>query len=318
MTSPTPYHGFSCSSARFAAEATAGLLRASRSDGGCCSHCARGFIATIESRGLKPAAQVRGGRRGFTLIEIVLVVGMLAMLAAITMPDLYRRIQKERLPTSAENMRSLLTMVRSHAQFDGRRYRIRFPYEEGEDDEEALYDDRQPIIEREDDPFLAPGEFIVVRAAWAFGARFSGGVWCAEVRLGRPTVEMIEERRSRIEDAITEAFQDFEPERPPLIIETDGTSEWATFVLTDAPRDTDLEDISDESQEFNRIEIVADGETGIAWLQRPFYEEELDMFEEENWPIVLRQDHLDPRVLTEDDVLEFFEPSAGDLGFAQP
>ena len=36
-------------------------------------------------------------------------------------------------------------------------------------------------------------------------------------------------------------------------------------------------------------------------------EEELDLFEEKNWPIVLRQDFLDPRVLTEDDVLELHD-----------
>jgi hypothetical protein len=56
----------------------------------------------------------------------------------------------------------------------------------------------------------------------------------------------------------------------------------------------------------NRIEVILEGPTGLAWLQRPFYDEELDLFEEKGWPAVLRKDFLDKAVLTEDDILELW------------
>jgi hypothetical protein len=71
----------------------------------------------------------------------------------------------------------------------------------------------------------------------------------------------------------------------------------------DSPSDITLEELED----YARIHVIVEGATGLAWLQRPFYEEELDLFEEKGWPAVLRQDFLDPRVLTEDDVLELRE-----------
>jgi hypothetical protein len=33
----------------------------------------------------------------------------------------------------------------------------------------------------------------------------------------------------------------------------------------------------------------------------------LELLSEKNWPVILRQDFLDPRVLTEEDVLELHE-----------
>ncbi len=139
------------------------------------------------------------------------------------------------------------------------------------------------------------------------GKTLLGDVWCAEVRLGRPTIEEIRKRRERAAEQIDlelkEAFKDIDPQRPPLYVEPDGSSEWAVFILTDAPRDIEL----DKLEDFPRVELIVDGTTGLAWLQRPFYEEELDLFEEKGWPAVLRQDLVDPRVLTEDDVLEIRE-----------
>ncbi|MCH7632740.1 MAG: hypothetical protein IIB59_05965, partial [Planctomycetes bacterium] len=52
---------------------------------------------------------------------------------------------------------------------------------------------------------------------------------------------------------------------------------------------------------------ILEGLTGLCWLQRPFYDEELDLFADKGWPAVLRQDFLRPDMLTEDDVLELRE-----------
>lgn len=238
--------------------------------------------------------------RAFTLLEVTLVAGILVLIAAMAMPTLLEEFRREALPGSGRQLRSLLTLVGANASFDGKRYRIRFPEE---DEEDALGGDRQPMIEREDDPFQEPEVFNLVTLPWAVGNTLLGKVRCAEVRLGRPSAERLRERRSEIEDALAEDqnLEDFDPVRLPLVFEPDGTSDWATFVLVaDAPRNINVEEL----ENYERIEVIYEGETGLAWLQRPFYEEELDLFEEKNWPVVLRRDFLRSAPLTEDDVLE--------------
>jgi len=243
-------------------------------------------------------------RRAFTLLEVSLVVGLLLLITAMVVPSFIRQIKADEIARSAKQLRSFITLVRANAAFDGRRYRIRFP---DEDEFDPLGGDRQPLIEREDDPIEEPNEFNLITLPWAVGKTLLGDVWCAEVRLGRPTIEEIKKRRKRVAEQIDQelekAFKDIDPQRPPLYVEPDGSSEWAVFILTDAPRDIEL----DELEDYPRVELIVDGATGLAWLQRPFYEEELDLFEEKGWPAVLRQDLVDPRVLTEDDVLEIRE-----------
>lgn len=235
--------------------------------------------------------------RAFTLFELALVIGILVVAAALAIPRLGNRLEAEILPASAQNMRSLLAMVRANAAFDGKRFRVRFV---AEDEVHPDGDDRQPLVEREDDPLFEPDVFNPVGEPWARGTTLLGDVRCAEVRLGRPTVAQLRERRNKIEEKLTEAFEDFDAVRPPLFIEPDGTSQWVTFVLTKAPIRVDPEDLED----YPTVEVIGDGTTGLTWLQRRFYEEELDLFEEKNWPIVLRQDYLKEEEITEDRVLE--------------
>jgi len=246
-------------------------------------------------------------RCGFTLLEVVLVVGILATLAGMLLPNLIRDIERQRLPTSAEDLRSLLATVRAQAMFDGKRYRIRFPREDELDDEG---DDRQPLIEREDDPINEPEVFNPVKAPWVYGETLQRDVWCIQVRIGKPTLEQLrdqfeEQEEPRGEEGSAEKIlQGQDPDHPPLIIEPDGTSEWAVFALTNVPRDRSIEDLEEDSPV---IEVILDGVTGLIWLQRPFREEELSMLEEHDWPPVLRQDFLREQSLTEQDVLEIRE-----------
>ncbi|MEK6674821.1 MAG: prepilin-type N-terminal cleavage/methylation domain-containing protein [Planctomycetota bacterium] len=249
------------------------------------------------------ACPPRGGQAlqpGFTLLEVVLVIGLLAVISAIAIPNFLREIRKEELPGSGEQLRSLLVLVRANAALDGKRYRVRFP---DEDEKDSTGDDRQPLIEREDDPIEEPEVYHPVTYPWAVGATLLGKTWCAEIRLGRPTVESLKSRRSEVREAIAGAKEDLDPERPPLMIEMDGSCDWVTFVLTEAPRRTKLEQLEDHP----RIEVILDGDTGLVWLQRAFHDEELDLFEEKGWPAVWGQDYLDPTEITEDRVLELHE-----------
>lgn len=255
-------------------------------------------------------AEPWGGRcvraRAYTLLEVVLVVGLLMLIGAVALPSFYNQLAREELPTSADQLRSLVTLTRSHAAFDARRYRIRFPRK---DESDALGTRQQPIVEREDNPLENPEVFLPVKANWAIGKTLRGRVRCAEIRLGRPSIEDLQLRRESATTKLDQAFdnrqqrEQFEFELPPVYIEPDGTSDWATFVLTEASADVPI----NELHEHPGIDVIVDGLSGLCWLQRPFYEEELDLFEEENWPAVLRKDFLNPQMLTERDVLELRE-----------
>ncbi len=259
--------------------------------------------------GMPDSQASRGNRRqrprAYTLLEVILAIGLLVAISAMAIPSFVRQIEREELPGSGRQLRSLLAMTRAHASFDGMRYRIRFPKE---DEKDPMGGDQQPLIEREDDPIHDPEVFNEVKAPWIMGKTLLGNVRCAEVRLGRPTIDVLRERREKVTEVSEEMLrspENFEPEYPPLYIEPDGTSEWATFTLTSAPRGTPI----DELEDHPRIDLIVEGTTGLAWMQRPFYEEELDLFEDKGWPAVLRQDFLDPRELTENDVLELREIS---------
>ena len=245
--------------------------------------------------------------RAVTLIELVLVIGLLVAITAMALPNFLREIRQDELPRSGRQMRSLISLTRAHAAYDGLRYRIRFL---NEDEVDVLPDARQPRVEREDDPIKEPEVYNLVLESWATEPVFLRDTWCIEVRPGRPTIADIIDRRERaaegIEDTLKgleDRFENLDPKRPPLVIETDGTTEWATFVLTTAPPETELDGLED----YPQLELILDGLTGLVWMQRPFYDEELDLFEEKRWPVVLRQDFLDKRVLTENDVLELRE-----------
>lgn len=244
--------------------------------------------------------------RAYTLIEVVLVIGLLLLISAIALPNFYRQFEREQLPTSADQLRALIILTRANAAFDSKRYRIRFPRKEEAD---ALGTRQQPIIESEIDPMERPEEFFPVTANWAAGQTLLSQVRCAEVRLGRPTIEDLKRRRESATTQLDQAFEErsqeekFERELPPIYIEPDGTSDWATLVLTEAGEEVPLNELVDHAG----IDVIVDGLSGLVWLQRPFYDEELDLFEEKNWPAVLRRDFLTPQELTERDVLELRE-----------
>lgn len=254
--------------------------------------------------------------RGFTLFEVLLVTGLFVILMGLVMPTMLRRFDDARMPSSCRSLRALIQLTRANAMIDGRRYRIRFPRE---DEIDAEGQQRQPIVEVERDPLREPEMFTPVLASWARDAVLDESVRCAKVVLGRPTIEsMMGETDAEAElvesgtgdsrndrEATTMAGETFDPDFPPLYLEPDGMSEWATIVITDAPLEVDIDEAKEG--EYQIVDVIFDGLTGLAWLQRRLYQEELEMMREHGWPPVMRKDFLDPTLLTEDDVLEIRE-----------
>jgi len=217
---------------------------------------------------------------GFTLLEVVLVIGLLAILAGFAWPAMSVMFRKSQLPESADQFKSLLGLTRAQAMLDNRRYRIRFAPKE-----------RFPVIESEPDPFTAVGKYEAVKADWTADERLLGDAQVHEIRLGRPeyTLPFDDEKAgidvsapgddaSATSDGIVDAESDgtqteptFTPEmtsdepvdekRPTIVFEPDGSTNWATIILANKSPDAVLAD--DEEQ----IWIEMDGRSGLAAIR---------------------------------------------------
>jgi len=199
--------------------------------------------------------------RAFTLLEVLLVIGLLAVLAGLAMPVMFGELARRELTESAENVRSLVVMARANAMISGNRYRIRWDAES-----------RQPIVEHEPDAIGAPGEFVAVQAAWAREDVLLRKINCHEVWLGRPVqyelvVEEAEEDSSESEE-VEEYLTEDEIGRPTLVFDRTGRVDWATFVVAEGR----LGELTDEAEQ---LWVVVDGRTGQVLIERPLDEEAL-------------------------------------------
>jgi prepilin-type N-terminal cleavage/methylation domain-containing protein len=223
---------------------------------------------------------------GFTLLEIVLVVALLAILAAFAWPNMREKFRRSQLPESADQFKSLLTLTRAQAMMDGRRYRIRFAPK-----------DRNPAVEYEEDPFTAPGKYVPVKADWTADERLMGEAHVHEIRLGRPayTLPFDDEKADfdlNAEDEADDApygegdsaarapsappadkdmtsDEPIDEKRPVIVFEPDGSSDWATIILANKAPETALEEADEQ------IWIEMDGRTGLAGIRPPLSQAEL-------------------------------------------
>ncbi|MFQ5502796.1 MAG: prepilin-type N-terminal cleavage/methylation domain-containing protein, partial [Phycisphaerae bacterium] len=204
--------------------------------------------------------------RAFTLIEILLVIGLLGLMMAMAWPMLQNQILASELPESADRIRDMLFMVRSEAALEHRRHRIRFV--EGE---------QQPHIEYEPDPIERPGEWEPIQSAWARDPMLLGDVQVNEIRLGRPVYlkpVSREEGTDELEDQVAEEEEviedvddpigenssgdqdeEIDEDRPLIMYEADGSTEWATFIVSKLPLEETIE------EEHEQLWIVLDGRT---------------------------------------------------------
>jgi prepilin-type N-terminal cleavage/methylation domain-containing protein len=236
----------------------------------------------------RSSRQIRwaSGARGFTLLEIMIALSLLAMLAAFAWPNLQGQITTSELPQSAEQLRSAIYMTRSDAVMEHRRFRIRFTPGE-----------QQPIIEWEPDPIQAPGEWEPSKSAWATEPVLLSDVQVHRVTAGRPEwtwpisstgpdeQEAAKQEKRRQEQSDEEKIQeqkfmrgalissdgsgDDDEYRPMIIFGSDGSTEWATFVLARLDPEEEL------TEEMEQIWVLLDGRTGLATIRGQITEEQL-------------------------------------------
>ncbi|MBX3394183.1 MAG: prepilin-type N-terminal cleavage/methylation domain-containing protein [Phycisphaerae bacterium] len=221
-------------------------------------------------------------RAGFTLIEILVAIFLLAILAGLSWPLLQNQIVASELPESAAQMRDTLFLARTEAMKENRRVRVRFAPNE-----------QHPYFEIENDPIQFPGVWEPLQATWAQDSPLLGEVHVHTIELGRPVflkpISFDETTDSAKKDsdkqegnansadsevtipAITSMNEDVELDdrRPIILFEPSGSTDWATLKVTKVALDRELTE--DDPQHW----IILDGRTGLAYLRDPVTEEQL-------------------------------------------
>ncbi len=268
----------------------------------------RARVTWTRSTALQPVKRTGVGplpRRAFTLFEVVIVIGLLTIMAGFAWPLYQDRIRQSAMPESAQRMRDLLFMARAEAQAQHRRVRIRF---------EPLK--QHPLIEIEPDPIYYPNQWNPLETMWTSEAMLLDDVQVHRIEPGRP-IYMIPISQQEDADSVADDIQEeeeivaeFDPtlggaattedieldeDRPMLIFESDGSTDWATLVLSTKPLAEELE------EEDDQVWIVLDGRTGIATIRDKVTEEQL----------------ADPEFYVDRDKLELpLDADVDDLSFA--
>ena len=109
-------------------------------------------------------------RRGaFTLLEVLLVIALLGVVAAIAWPDFSQVQRSEQLDESARRMNTLIQMCRAQAMNDTRRYCL------------AFWQDGSIEITRQRDPILAPHEYFRFQEPWVSIPPLLDNVWVESI-----------------------------------------------------------------------------------------------------------------------------------------
>jgi prepilin-type N-terminal cleavage/methylation domain-containing protein len=207
-------------------------------------------------------------RRGFTLLEVLMVTALLALLAALAWPDFHTAARGEQLRESGQRFRALVAMCRAEAMNETVRYRLK------------IRPDGSLHVLRQADPLLAPHLYITPRVDWARTAVLLEDVWIEGVQLlpeGPPPIRIIDERLQFPESEILPTPVQ-ELEQALLIdLDPDGTFPSLRLVLRDA--------------QGRALLLTLDGRVGRVLV--------------DDWPAILPEDALRPEPLEKEEEPEF-------------
>ena len=185
-----------------------------------CGRVRRSLKAT-SVRGLSRGGAVRS-QRAFTLLEMLMVVAIIGVLAAMLWPDFLRFSQSRQLDESADRLRTLIGLVRAHAMNEARSYRL------------LIRQDGTLRLERQLDAVLAPETFVRVRSPWARIGVLQPDVWIESVTPlpeGPAPIEIVDDQIEFPE--LDEEVIAVEELDEPQVIEfrPDGTSDSLRWTL---------------------------------------------------------------------------------------
>jgi len=123
--------------------------------------------------------------KGFTLLELLMVVTLLGILFAFAWPDFDTAAQAKHLRESAQRVHSLIAMCRAEAMNQTTRYRIR------------VRPDGSLRVLRQAHPLKAPHIYIRPRVSWAQTAFLVDDVWIEALQLlpeGTPPIRIVNEK----------------------------------------------------------------------------------------------------------------------------
>lgn len=182
----------------------------------------------------------------FTLIELLLVVGLLVMIAGLVWPNLSGREGRARLEYVVSEVTSRLGLARGGAMSTGRRYRCVF-----DEDGSTMW------LEYEAHPVSEPGRFDRVAGQWAKLDLAGNGVRCEMVDLVGYDRLLKEQEREALDEELHSEFRD------PIEFYPDGRCTAALIVLS-----------GDLSQDEEKIELRLDGLTGEVGIRKRCREEQ--------------------------------------------
>jgi type II secretion system protein H len=126
----------------------------------------------------------RHAQRGVTLLELMLVIALLGVIAAVVWPSFTGFAADRHLDESARRMRALISMCRAEAMNRTARHQVR------------IRRDGSVSVRRQADPFRAPHLYITPRAGWARTQILMDDVWVESFQLlpeGPPPIRIIDE-----------------------------------------------------------------------------------------------------------------------------
>lgn len=242
------------------------------------------------------------------MLEILLTIGVLLLILAITFPNYQAMFQQRALKESGDQLKALIVMCHAKAMQEGRRYRVFFPGTPDPNDRladkeiDVPYETMQPKVERQVDPLVNPEWYEEVHDDWIPAKIMMDGTRCVAVLPGKPNFE-IRPESPIAGPSVSEDFAEF----IRCTFQPDGTSDWATFVITDLPYDIDV-----EAHHVGRIiNVIVDGRTSKPWLQRALRVEEVELMQEHGASPILHQDFTDSMLITEDNILEVHMSAGG-------